>query len=84
MTLPDERYRALRQTRLFLQELCDPSKTPKVSTVVRSQARGLLRHYASDYDLDRMAEAAPQLLTQRMEDLHRFVTMPQRDLDNKI
>lgn len=81
MTLPDERYRALRQTRLFLQELCDPVKTPRVPTVVRSQARGLLRHYASDYDLDLMAQAAPQVLTQRMEDLHRFVTQPQRNID---
>jgi hypothetical protein len=62
MTLPDERYRALKQGKKLLEELCDPGKTPRVPSIVRDRARGALRHYPSDYELDRMAEKCPDLL----------------------
>ena len=62
MTLPDERYRALKQGKKLLEELCDPGKTPRVPGIVRERARGALRHYPSDYDLDRMADQCPDLL----------------------
>ena len=45
MTTPDERTRAVRQTRWFLQELCDRERTPDVPGTVRQQARWCLRHY---------------------------------------
>lgn len=48
MTLPDERIRAVRNTREFLYTLLDPKKTPKVPRSVRVQARHLLKHYPSD------------------------------------
>ncbi len=50
MTLPDERYRALKQGKKLLEELCDPGKTPRVPSIVRDRARGALRHYPNDYE----------------------------------
>lgn len=62
MTLPDERYRALKQGKKLLEELCDPGRTPRVPSIVRDRARGALRHYPSDYELDQMADQCPELL----------------------
>ena len=62
MTLPDERFRALKQGKKLLEELCDPGKTPRVPSIIRERARGALRHYPSDYDFDRLAEQVPELL----------------------
>jgi hypothetical protein len=62
MTLPDERYRAIKQGKKLLEELCDPGKTPRVPSVVRDRARAALRHYPNDYELDSIAEHCPDLL----------------------
>lgn len=62
MTLPDERYRALKQGKKFLEELCDPGKTPRVPSIVRDRARGILRHYPLDMDIDNIAEHCPGIL----------------------
>ncbi len=50
MTLPDERYRSLKQAKKLLEERVDPGKTPRVPAVVRERARGVLRHFPSDYE----------------------------------
>ena len=78
MTLPDERYRAVVQTRRFLLDLCNAEHTPRVPKLVRDTARSMLRHYPSDWDMNRAAEAAPEVFQERMEDLHRFVAAGQR------
>jgi hypothetical protein len=62
MTLPDERYRALKQGKKLLEELCDPGRTPRVPSLVRDRARGILRHYPSDYELERIADKCPEYL----------------------
>ena len=62
MTLPDERYRALKQSKKLLEELCDPGKTPRVPGIVRERARSALRHYPTELDMDRMANSCPELL----------------------
>jgi hypothetical protein len=62
MTLPDERYRALKQGKKLLEELCDPGKTPRVPGIVRDRARGVLRHYPSENEFDRIAANSPELL----------------------
>lgn len=62
MTLPDERYRALKQGKKLLEELCDPGKTPRVPSIVRDRARGVLRHYPNDYEFEEMARNCPDLL----------------------
>lgn len=73
MTLPDERYRSLVQTRRFLLDLCNKEHTPRIPKLIRDTARSMLRHYPSDYELDRLCAAAPEILQQRMEDLHRMI-----------
>jgi hypothetical protein len=62
MTLPDERYRALKQGKKLLEELCDPGKTPRVPGIVRDRARSALRHYPTDYEFERMANSCPEIL----------------------
>ncbi len=62
MTLPDERYRAIKQGKKLLEELCDPGKTPRVPSIVRDRARAALRHYPLDYELDAIADNCPELL----------------------
>lgn len=81
MTLPDERYRAIKWTEEFLKDLCDRSKTPRVPKAVREHARRLLRHYPSKWDLDRLSAAAPEVIVERMDDLHRMVAGYESDVD---
>jgi hypothetical protein len=77
MTLPDERYRALKWAEQFMQDLMDPSKTPRVPRSVRAQARSVLRHYPGPYYLEEIARRAPDIITPKMEELHRFVMQGQ-------
>lgn len=73
VTLPDERYRAVVQTRRFLLDLCNPEHTPRVPKLIRETARSMLRHYPSDYDMQCAAAASPEVFQERMEDLHRMI-----------
>lgn len=45
MTTPDERTRAILETKEFLEQLLDPVQTPGVPHEVREYGRKLLRHY---------------------------------------
>ena len=82
MTLPDERYRALKWAESFLQDLLDPRKTPRVPKRIRQQAYSVLRHYPGTYYLDEIARRAPDIIAPRMEDLHRFVKQGEAARDN--
>ena len=62
MTTSDERYKALKQAKKLLEELCDPGRTPRVPSLVRDRARGALRHFPNDFEIDTMAENCPELL----------------------
>ena len=72
MTLPDERYRSVKWAQAFLSRLAG-GQYARVPKAVRDEARSILRHYPSDWDMNRAAEAAPEVFQERMEDLHRFV-----------
>lgn len=72
MTLPDERYRSVKWAEGFLKRLAG-GELPRVPRAVRAEARSILRHYPSDWDMTRAAEAAPEVFAERMEDVHRFV-----------
>ena len=72
MTLPDERYRSLLMTRGFLYDLLDPKKTPGVPAIIRSQARGCLRHWPSEHDLEQITQALPDLYATQMEPVTRL------------
>jgi hypothetical protein len=58
MTLPDERLRALKETKAFLYRLMDPKVTPKVPSAIREEARHLLKHYPDDLTLDMLPHHA--------------------------
>lgn len=73
MTLPDERYRAMTRAAEFLEALCDPKKIPRIPLSVRNEARSVLRHYPSQWDLDQMAEHAPNVIRKEIEPLTRMV-----------
>jgi hypothetical protein len=53
MTLPDERYRAIRNTREFLRSLLDRKKTPRVPLNIRKSAYACLRHYPGEFDMEK-------------------------------
>ena len=72
MTLPDERYRAVKWAAHFLSRLAG-GDIPRVPKAVRDEARSILRHYPTVWDMDRAAAGAPEIFQERMEDLHRFV-----------
>jgi hypothetical protein len=75
MTLPDERYRAVRRAESLLKDLCDPSKTPRVPKSVRGQASSILRHYPSTWDMDLAAHCAPSVFESgnKLDDLQVFI-----------
>jgi hypothetical protein len=77
MTLPDERYRSVQYTEQFLQRLAG-GHYARVPKAVRDEARSLLRHYPSTWDMTRAAAASPDVFQERMEDLHRFVMKGQQ------
>jgi hypothetical protein len=76
MTLPDERYRAVVQTKKFLEELLT---TPRVPKTIKDGARYCLRHYPSDWDMKRVADASPEVFQERMEPLYRMIKQHEQD-----
>lgn len=65
MTTSDERYRAMKQGKKLLEELCDPGRTPRVPSLIRDRARAALRHFPNDYEIDTLAEQCPSLLDKK-------------------
>ena len=59
MTLPHERYRAMKCGYQFLLDLQDPKKTPKVPKYIRQRASSVLRHYPFEYHFEMISEALP-------------------------
>ena len=78
MTLPDERYRAVKWAESFLQRLAG-GEFPRTPKAVRQEARSILRHYPGSWDMDRAAKGAPDVFQQQMEPLYRMIK--QRDLE---
>ena len=83
MTLPDERYRAVRWAREFMYELMDPKKTPGVSKAIRDQARSVLRHYPDDWNMQQAAESAPDVFQQQMEPVTRLFKQYEENKKNE-
>jgi hypothetical protein len=82
LTLPDERYRAVKWAEGFLSRLAGGhyARTPKA---VRDEARSILRHYPNGWDMNRAAAAAPEVFQEQMEDLHRFVAQGVRQAEEE-
>ena len=79
MTLPDERYRSLVQTKKFLMELLSPHTTPRVPKLIRQRAHSLLRHWPDEYHLELMCEEMPNHFAKQMEPLYRMVKQYEQD-----
>jgi hypothetical protein len=62
MTLPYERYNAIKWTEEFLKSLLDPKQTPRVPRAIRQRAYSLLRHYPGKYYMDVLATKCPSIL----------------------
>ena len=72
MTLPDERYRAVKWAESFLLRLAG-GQIARVPKAVREEARSILRHYPNSWDMERASNAAPDVFQERMEQLHRMI-----------
>ena len=72
MTLPDERYRAVLMGERFLKDLCDPSKTPRVPKEIRARASSVLRHFPSQYDMERCVEGS-MVFAKQLDPLYKMV-----------
>ncbi len=82
MTLPDERYRAVKYAAEFLQRLAG-GDYPRVPKAVRGEAAAILRHYPSTWDMHRAAEGSPEVFAVRMEPLHRMVLQHEQQLEQQ-
>ena len=60
VTLPDERYRALRCGEQLLLDLLNPKVTPKVPKYIRQRAGSILRHYPDSYHFTKIVETMPE------------------------
>jgi len=60
MTLPDERYRALRCGHQMLLDLLNPKVTPKVPKYIRQRAASILKHYPDSYHFSKIVEKIPE------------------------
>ena len=66
------------QTIQFLTDVCN---TPRVPKAIKQQARSLLRHYPSAWDMKRAAENCPDIFAERMEPLHRMIVSYSESVD---
>jgi hypothetical protein len=83
MTLPDERYRAVKWAEEFLLKLSDPKQTPRIPKELRQQAWSILRHYPNKWDMDNAAALAPGVFQKEMEPLYRMVKQYEQDKENE-
>lgn len=72
MTLPDERYRAVKSAAEFLSRLAG-GEYLRVPKAVREEARSILRHYPNNWDMQRAARESPEVFQERMEDVYKFI-----------
>ena len=68
MTMPNERRWAIKNTEIFLRDLMDPKKTPRVPSAVRKEAYRCLKHYPSEYHMGEAAIQAPGIWGEQKEE----------------
>ena len=76
VTMPDERYRSLVYAEQLLVEMLRPGN--RVPKQFKDSARMVLRHYPTPFDLKLLERAAPEVLQERMEEVHRFILQGQQ------
>ena len=68
MTMPNERRWAIENTRIFLNDLMDPKKTPRIPSAVRKEAYRCLKHYPGEYHMGEAAIQAPGIWGEQKEE----------------
>lgn len=71
MTLPDERYRAVRWAERFLISIVQTRSG--LSDDMKQEAKRILHHFPSEHDLDRAAEKSPEIFQKQMEPVYRMI-----------
>lgn len=61
MTMPHQRKAAVMNTQRFLLDLSNPRITPRVPKDIRDRARGLLKHYPHDFEMNEASALAPNV-----------------------
>ena len=85
MTLPDERYRAIKWAETFLTNIAHSSGYPRIPKHVRQEARSILRHFPSEWDLERLSRECPDVLQKQMEPVQRmFAQYEQAKKTNEV
>lgn len=56
MTIPSERYNAIKKAYTFMLELLDPGGTVRVPKKIRKRAGDVLHHYPSSFDMEMARE----------------------------
>jgi len=82
MTLPDERYRSLFNTRNFLIDLVNPRMTPRVPRQVRQRAMNLLRHFPNIYYLDQLCDKLPNQYAKELDPVTKMILDYDRNINN--
>jgi hypothetical protein len=82
MTLPDERFRAVVETRRFLIDLTNPQHTPRVPKLIRETARSMLRHYPDYYDMNKVSQTSPDIFQERMEPVTKLFKQYEERIKN--
>lgn len=80
MTLPDERYRSMMAADQLLKDILS---TPRVPKDIKNRARYVLRHWPDTHYIDELARRCPDIITERMEPLHRMVASYSEPVDNQ-
>ena len=62
MTTPDERLISIIRARDFIRSLTDPRQTPKIPSNIRKEAAYRLRHFPSEFYLEQLRQACPDIL----------------------
>jgi hypothetical protein len=55
----------VNNTREFLRSLLDTKKTPRVPRQIRLQAYALLKHFPSEYDMEKACKLMPEVFQVR-------------------
>lgn len=61
MTIPIERSYSIENTREFLLSLLDPKQTPRIPKKIRTKAYWCLRHFPSEYDMEKARIKCPEI-----------------------
>jgi hypothetical protein len=67
----------------FLTDLAHNAKDyPRVPKKVRGEAYSILRHFPSDWDMQRAADGSPDVFQERMEPVTRLMTQYEQSKAN--